>query len=223
MDDDEVVWPTGMSYQDPAARDRPLVFNPQGFLVAILEDADQADQARATLGRGWVRRARPAGLHQPADPGQLGAVPGRTQPRPACRRCRHRRPRDHRALLRLRPRRPRRPVGPRRRRRRRRSGCPRSGRPPGAPLSPLRPRPPGRPPHPLRRATSSTPPPRHSPYWCGRSGPGRGAPPTTRRRRPDRGPPSLCEPDSAGRVAARSWSAAGRVGSQARHRRGDPC
>ena len=26
-----------------------LVFNPQGFLVAILEDADQAEQAKATL------------------------------------------------------------------------------------------------------------------------------------------------------------------------------
>jgi hypothetical protein len=49
MSEDEVVWPTGMSDQDPAARERPLVFNPQGFLVAILEDADQAEQARATL------------------------------------------------------------------------------------------------------------------------------------------------------------------------------
>ena len=44
-----VDWPTGMSDQDPAARDRPLVFNPQGFLVAILEDADQANQAKTTL------------------------------------------------------------------------------------------------------------------------------------------------------------------------------
>jgi hypothetical protein len=49
MSEDQVVWPTGMSDQDPAARERPLVFNPQGFLVATLEDADQADQARATL------------------------------------------------------------------------------------------------------------------------------------------------------------------------------
>jgi hypothetical protein len=49
MDDHEVVWPTGMSEQDPAARDRPLVFNPQGFLVSILEDADQAEQAKTTL------------------------------------------------------------------------------------------------------------------------------------------------------------------------------
>jgi hypothetical protein len=49
MTANEVAWPTGMSDQDPAARDRPLFFNPQGFLVAILEDADQAEQARATL------------------------------------------------------------------------------------------------------------------------------------------------------------------------------
>jgi hypothetical protein len=49
MPANEVAWPTGMSDQDPAARERPLVFNPQGFLVAILEDADQAEQARAAL------------------------------------------------------------------------------------------------------------------------------------------------------------------------------
>ena len=49
MTEKEVPWPTGMSDQDPAARDRPLVFNPRGFLVAILEDADQAEQARAAL------------------------------------------------------------------------------------------------------------------------------------------------------------------------------
>jgi len=40
-----------MSDQDPAARDRPLVFSPQGFLVAILEDDDQAEQAKATLAK----------------------------------------------------------------------------------------------------------------------------------------------------------------------------
>jgi hypothetical protein len=38
-----------MSDQDPEARDRPLVFNPEGFLVAILEDAHQAEQARTAL------------------------------------------------------------------------------------------------------------------------------------------------------------------------------
>jgi hypothetical protein len=57
MSEDEVVWPTGMSDQDPAARERPLVFNPKGFLVAILEDADQAEQARATLAEaGFAER-----------------------------------------------------------------------------------------------------------------------------------------------------------------------
>jgi hypothetical protein len=57
MSEDEVVWPTGMSDQDPAARERPLVFNPMGFLVAILEDADQAEQARATLAEaGFAER-----------------------------------------------------------------------------------------------------------------------------------------------------------------------
>jgi hypothetical protein len=57
MDEHEVAWPTGMSDQDPAARDRPLVFNPQGFLVAILEDADQAEQAKAALaGVGFADR-----------------------------------------------------------------------------------------------------------------------------------------------------------------------
>ena len=57
MDEHEVVWPTGMSDQDPAVRERPLVFNPQGFLVAILQDNDQAEQARATLAEaGFAER-----------------------------------------------------------------------------------------------------------------------------------------------------------------------
>ena len=51
MSEDEVVWPTGMSDQDPAARARPLVFNPRGFLVAILQDADQAERAKTALAR----------------------------------------------------------------------------------------------------------------------------------------------------------------------------
>jgi hypothetical protein len=49
MSANEVVWPTGMSDHDPSARERPLFFNPQGFLVAILEDAGPAEQAKATL------------------------------------------------------------------------------------------------------------------------------------------------------------------------------
>jgi hypothetical protein len=49
MDEHEVAWPMGLSDQDPALADRPLAFNPKGFLVAILEDDDHAEQARAAL------------------------------------------------------------------------------------------------------------------------------------------------------------------------------
>jgi hypothetical protein len=49
MDEREVVWPMGLSDQDPSLADRPLAFNPKGFLVAILEDDDSAEQARAAL------------------------------------------------------------------------------------------------------------------------------------------------------------------------------
>ena len=49
MNANEVAWPTGMSDQDLPARARPLVFNPQGFLVAILDDTERAEQARAGL------------------------------------------------------------------------------------------------------------------------------------------------------------------------------
>ena len=57
MDEHEVAWPTGMSDQDPPARGRPLVFAPEGFLVAIMEDADQAEQAGAALAEaGFAER-----------------------------------------------------------------------------------------------------------------------------------------------------------------------
>jgi hypothetical protein len=49
MDEHEVVWPMGMSDQDPSLANRPLLFNPRGFLVAILEDDDHAERARAAL------------------------------------------------------------------------------------------------------------------------------------------------------------------------------
>jgi hypothetical protein len=55
MPANEVAWPTGMSDQDPAARDRPLVFNPQGFLVAILEDAARPSRPR----QPWPRPGLP--------------------------------------------------------------------------------------------------------------------------------------------------------------------
>jgi hypothetical protein len=57
MSANQVAWPTGMSDQDPTARERPLFFNPKGFLVAILEDADQAERARAALAEaGYAER-----------------------------------------------------------------------------------------------------------------------------------------------------------------------
>src|SRR5215218_3988199 len=49
MTANEVVWPMGMTDQDPPISARPLAFSPQGFLVAVLEDADQAEQAKAAL------------------------------------------------------------------------------------------------------------------------------------------------------------------------------
>jgi hypothetical protein len=49
MDAYEVVWPMGMSEQDPPLAARPLVFSPRGFLVAILDDAGQAERAKTAL------------------------------------------------------------------------------------------------------------------------------------------------------------------------------
>jgi hypothetical protein len=49
MEEHKVVWPMGMTDQDPSLAARPLVFNPKGFLVAILEDDDHAERARAAL------------------------------------------------------------------------------------------------------------------------------------------------------------------------------
>jgi hypothetical protein len=43
MPDDEIIWPMGMT--DRGLSDRPLVFRPQGFLVAVLTDADEAYRA----------------------------------------------------------------------------------------------------------------------------------------------------------------------------------
>jgi hypothetical protein len=45
----EVVWPTGMTDRDPDLSSRPLLFNPQGFLVAILEDDSSAEVAQTAL------------------------------------------------------------------------------------------------------------------------------------------------------------------------------
>jgi hypothetical protein len=43
MPDDAIIWPMGMTDRDLS--DRPMVFHPRGFLVAILTDADEAGRA----------------------------------------------------------------------------------------------------------------------------------------------------------------------------------
>ena len=49
MADPDVVWPVGTTDQDPDLADRPLVFDPRGFLVAILPGAAEAEEAAAAL------------------------------------------------------------------------------------------------------------------------------------------------------------------------------
>jgi hypothetical protein len=49
MADDDFVWPVGTTAQDPELADRPVVFRPKGFLVAILLDEDEAGRAAAAL------------------------------------------------------------------------------------------------------------------------------------------------------------------------------
>ena len=47
--DSEIVWPWGMSDRDPDPSDRPWVFKPHGFLVAVLAGAGEAERADAAL------------------------------------------------------------------------------------------------------------------------------------------------------------------------------
>jgi hypothetical protein len=49
MDEEEVVWPWGLTDRDPDPASRPWVFRPRGFLAAVLEDADRAAEAVALL------------------------------------------------------------------------------------------------------------------------------------------------------------------------------
>jgi hypothetical protein len=52
-DEPPTPWPMGNSDGNPPAG--PLIFNPQGFLVLILEDAGEADLAKAALqGAGFA-------------------------------------------------------------------------------------------------------------------------------------------------------------------------
>jgi hypothetical protein len=48
-DEDEVVWPWGMTDRDPDPASRPWIFHPHGFLAAVLEDDDTAEEAKAVL------------------------------------------------------------------------------------------------------------------------------------------------------------------------------
>jgi hypothetical protein len=49
MADDEIVWPVGMTDQNPDSPSRPMVFDPDGFLIAILADPAEAERAAAAL------------------------------------------------------------------------------------------------------------------------------------------------------------------------------
>lgn len=51
MDENEVVWPWGMSDREPDPASRPSVFDPHGFVVAVVEDDDEAETAKAALGQ----------------------------------------------------------------------------------------------------------------------------------------------------------------------------
>jgi hypothetical protein len=46
---EEIVWPWGMDEGDPDPSARPWVFNPRGFLLVILGDSEEAEQARSSL------------------------------------------------------------------------------------------------------------------------------------------------------------------------------
>jgi hypothetical protein len=46
---DDVVWPWGMSDQDPDPESRPWVFNPRGFLLLVLAGDDDAARACSRL------------------------------------------------------------------------------------------------------------------------------------------------------------------------------
>jgi hypothetical protein len=49
MADIDIVWPVGTTDQDPDLSARPMIFNPKGFLVAILPGADEAERAAAAI------------------------------------------------------------------------------------------------------------------------------------------------------------------------------
>lgn len=48
-DEEEIVWPWGMAEGDPDPSSRPWVFNPLGFLLAVVADVEEAERARSAL------------------------------------------------------------------------------------------------------------------------------------------------------------------------------
>jgi len=55
---EDIVWPVGTTDQDPDLADRPYVFAPRGFLVAILADADEAERAVTALHAAGFAKAK---------------------------------------------------------------------------------------------------------------------------------------------------------------------
>ena len=49
MDEMDIVWPVGTTDRDPDLASRPMVFDPKGFLVAVLPGAEQAEGAATAL------------------------------------------------------------------------------------------------------------------------------------------------------------------------------
>ena len=49
MTGDDVVWPWGMGEDDPDPASRPWIFNPHGFLLAVLGDTAEAGRAAVAL------------------------------------------------------------------------------------------------------------------------------------------------------------------------------
>jgi hypothetical protein len=47
--EDDVVWPWGLTEDDPDPATRPWIFRARGFLVAVLADDERAEAAKASL------------------------------------------------------------------------------------------------------------------------------------------------------------------------------
>jgi hypothetical protein len=63
----DILWPVGTTDQDPDLSDRPMVFRPKGFLVAILPDDDEAERAIRSLSGCAALHIRHYGHHRQSD------------------------------------------------------------------------------------------------------------------------------------------------------------